>query len=308
MWIICSSNSYAQEIQFYVGSKATKVSKAGLVYDVVTGLTRSLRGKYHRVYMDNFYTSVPIFLSLLENCIYAVGTLRGNRKYIPRGIAGAPKKPKRGEHKTFQDMKEPNLTCSYWGDTKCVRYLSTCSNPTLVCNAVRRVGGTFVRISQPQVGQQYSKFMGAVDKFDSYRSSYPVSRNGKKMWRYLLFGLINCAIVNSWLLYSQTSTRQTTKGYSHMHFRHELALSLIGGYSCRQKSVKPQCYISNFAEENMWNHENVHMGARRVRRCVAHKIYKPNGKTVKDTAYGCAACNVFLCKLCHPLYHSASKS
>ena len=304
MWLRCSSNSFAQEIHFYVGAKATQVSKAGLVYDVVTDLTRCLRGKYHRVYMDNFYSSVPIFLSLLKNGIYAVGTVRSNRKYIPRQIADAPKKPRRGEHKTFQDRNTTNLTCSYWGDTKCVRYLSTCSSPTLVCNAVRRVGGTYVRVSQPQVGQQYSRFMGSVDKFDALRSSYPVSRSGKKMWRYLMFGLLNCAIVNSWILYSETSTRQTKKDYSHMHFRHELAMSLIGGYSCRQKALKPPRYIRNhFVPENLWNHENVHMGAPRVRRCVAHKIYKPNGKAVMETAYGCAACNVFLCKLCHPLYH-----
>ena len=135
MWIRCSSNAFAQEIKIYVG-KATEVSKAGLVYDVVTDLTRALRGKYHRVYMDNYYTSVPTFKALLKNCIYAVGTLRSNRRHIPREISIPPKRVPRGYHKTFQDEELANLTCSVWADTKCVKYLSTCSSPTNVVTAV----------------------------------------------------------------------------------------------------------------------------------------------------------------------------
>ena len=128
MWIRASSNAFAHQIEIYVG-KATKVSKAGLVYDVVTDLTRSLRGKYHRVYMDNFYTSVPIFKALLKNSTYAVGTLRSNRRYIPGEIANAPKKVVRGEHKTFQDQDTPNLTCTYWGDTKLCQILEYMQQP-----------------------------------------------------------------------------------------------------------------------------------------------------------------------------------
>ena len=148
--------------------------------------------------------------------------------------------------------------------------------------------------------------MNSVDKFDSYRSSYPVGRQGKKMWRYLFNGLLNCAIVNAFIMYSQSSTRPMKKRYKHMDFRHELALSLIGGYSCRKKNVLPPRYIRpNMTEENTLNHDNVHMGGKRVRRCVGHKYFKPNGKAVYETAYGCAACNVNLCKMCHPLYHSS---
>jgi hypothetical protein len=33
---------------------------------------------------NNFFTSVPLFLDLLDNGIMAIGTLRGNQKYVPQ--------------------------------------------------------------------------------------------------------------------------------------------------------------------------------------------------------------------------------
>jgi hypothetical protein len=51
--------------------------------NVVKDLLRDLGGKGHIVTTDNFFTSVPLFLDLLDNGIMATGTLRGNRKYVP---------------------------------------------------------------------------------------------------------------------------------------------------------------------------------------------------------------------------------
>jgi hypothetical protein len=40
----------------------------------------------HIVTTDNFFTSMPLFLDLLENGIMATGTLRGNQKYVLHSI------------------------------------------------------------------------------------------------------------------------------------------------------------------------------------------------------------------------------
>ena len=39
--------------------------------------------KDHVVVMDNYFTSVPLFMELLERSTYACGTVRSNRKYLP---------------------------------------------------------------------------------------------------------------------------------------------------------------------------------------------------------------------------------
>lgn len=51
--------------------------------NVVKDLLADLGGKGHIVTMDNFFTSVPLFLDLQNRGIMAMGTLRANRKYVP---------------------------------------------------------------------------------------------------------------------------------------------------------------------------------------------------------------------------------
>ena len=61
-------------------------AQQGLAYNVVTSICHGLFDKNHRLFMDNFYTSVPLFLELLNRGMYAVGTVRRNRKFLPKEI------------------------------------------------------------------------------------------------------------------------------------------------------------------------------------------------------------------------------
>ena len=47
-------------------------------------------------------------------------------------MKNAPKKVPRGWHKIFQDENDRFLTICVWNDTKAVRFVSTCSDPTVV--------------------------------------------------------------------------------------------------------------------------------------------------------------------------------
>ena len=58
-------------------------SQNGLAYDVVMGLCKSVFGQGYRLYMDNYYTSIKLFLALLKQKIVACGTILLNRKDIP---------------------------------------------------------------------------------------------------------------------------------------------------------------------------------------------------------------------------------
>ena len=44
---------------------------------------RSIMGRNHSLFMDNFFTNIPLFLELLDEHLYAWGTLRCDRKYLP---------------------------------------------------------------------------------------------------------------------------------------------------------------------------------------------------------------------------------
>jgi hypothetical protein len=76
--------------------------------------------------VDNFFTSVPLFTDLLERGTMATGTLKGNRKYVPKALFAK-------SHTKKQDIgwidymmhQEGKVCCAVWHDKQPVRLLST---------------------------------------------------------------------------------------------------------------------------------------------------------------------------------------
>ena len=56
--------------------------------NVVKNIVRPYRGQGSIIVMDNFYTSVPLLTSLYSEGFMAVGTLRENRKELPKDTVG----------------------------------------------------------------------------------------------------------------------------------------------------------------------------------------------------------------------------
>ena len=75
------------------------------------------------MFVDNWYTSVPLFLE--RRAILACGTVRSNRKFLPKEIVGKQheqvKRLKRGDSLFCQGG---NLVCCTWKDKKPVHLLS----------------------------------------------------------------------------------------------------------------------------------------------------------------------------------------
>lgn len=301
----CDSQSgYLHQLEVYLGKLRELPTTRGVYFDVIDRLTQDVQGKYFRIYYDNLYTSIPLALYLLENKTYSTGTIRVNRKLVPKQWPS--RKLNRGEHVALQDKIHPHLTLVAWQDTKVVRVCSTAWSPDRVTHCLRRVSAVRQRVNQPLSLSMYNKYYAGVDRFDQRRAKYRVGRFSRKSWKYLFHFYVNAAIVNAWVLYAETSTRQKPKGrYEQLQFRHELMKELIGGYAYQQSRaaiVKPPVFGPD-AAPIVQSHANVHMQAHRVRRCVAHSRFTPNGRSIKQTAFGCRACGVHLCKECHPLFH-----
>ena len=43
-------------------------------------------GEGHRLFVDNFYTSIPLFLELLQRKSFATGSIISNRRHFPEGL------------------------------------------------------------------------------------------------------------------------------------------------------------------------------------------------------------------------------
>ena len=91
-------------------------------YHVVTKLTEELTGKFHHVYFDSFFTSIPLATNLLENGIYMCGTIRKNRRQFPEELKNLPVRLEQGQ---YVGQQCGNLVAVVWMDKKQVFVLST---------------------------------------------------------------------------------------------------------------------------------------------------------------------------------------
>ena len=89
VWVLGdSSNGYFCNFQVYTGKVGDTV-ETGLGARVVKDLTSDLKGKYHHVFFDNFFSSVSLLADLEKEGVYSCGTARKDR----RGFPTALKKP-----------------------------------------------------------------------------------------------------------------------------------------------------------------------------------------------------------------------
>ena len=144
-----------------------------------------LAGKHHQAYMDNYYTSLPLFKELASMQILATGTLklRTNRKGLDPYVT-----VKKSEEKALK--KNPGSTrfssCgryvyASWFDKRPVHMLSNCHQPVPGPEDVVEhwypakagdQGATHGKvkreISISPIVRWYRKWMGGVDRFDQF--------------------------------------------------------------------------------------------------------------------------------------------
>jgi hypothetical protein len=95
-----------------------------------------LGGRGHIVTTNNFFTSVLLYLDLLENGIMATGTLQANRKYVPRSMYSKTiTKKKTLGWMDFRMHEEGKICCMVWKDKQAVVLLSTHAEPLLAAGS-----------------------------------------------------------------------------------------------------------------------------------------------------------------------------
>jgi hypothetical protein len=119
---IFTFTGFCHQFDVYLGKGHNPADGKGLPYHVVMNLSQGLRGKYHHLYFDSYFTSTPLALDLLRSGIYMCGTIRQNRKYFPEDLKNLPVRIQPGQYVAKQSK---NFTAVVWMDNRHVSALST---------------------------------------------------------------------------------------------------------------------------------------------------------------------------------------
>ena len=84
-------------------------------------------------------------------------------------------------------------------------------------SCVRRVDNGRVEIPIPLCIQLYNRFMGGVDLADQRRSYYEVLQKTVKYWKYIMWGVVEFALSNAWVLYSKVK----------IHFNSKISIKIV---------------------------------------------------------------------------------
>ncbi|KAL3209784.1 hypothetical protein MRX96_037733 [Rhipicephalus microplus] len=192
VFVRCSFDGLAHDFEFYQG-KGTGVSKEhahlGLGGSVVMRLVESLpKAQNIKCYMDNYFTSVKLFLELKKIGILASGTIRGNR--LAGCVMKTDKEMKKEGRGSYDERVSQNdeVVLVRWQDNGTVNMASTHLGVGNI-GTVRRWSESqkvHVDIDCPEVVLDYNKYMGGVDKLDFIMSLYPMRTRTKK-WPYLRY-------------------------------------------------------------------------------------------------------------------------
>lgn len=272
VWVRADESGFACQFQIYTGKSGDSVEK-DLGARVVTDLTRSLVGKGHYVYYDNYFNSVPLQKKLQSEMIYACGTIRRGRRNLPDDILD-DKHMKRGQ--SDWRISKDGLAYLKWMDRKGVHFLSNYSDPSTNAGTSRKQkDGTIENINCPLLVVEYNKNMGFVDKLDMLKSIYELDRKSKKWWHRIFWYLLDVSLVNAYIIFKHRSnTSQSRTTLSLKNFKIAVSLGLIGADENTPKRGRPQSTLNTFKttvpQEIRYDscaHMPVHGNSRRCAHC-----------------------------------------
>ena len=102
-------------------------------------LLEGYENKGHIVHLDTFYSAPILFKKLEEMNIGPCGTVKANRKQMPKELLPARLPLQKGDLPVF--MRSDNLVACAWQDTKRVYFLSNVDTNLTIDKAVKSRGG-----------------------------------------------------------------------------------------------------------------------------------------------------------------------
>lgn len=119
-----------------------------------------------------------------------------------------------------------------WWDNKPVNFLCTGGSITMERVARREKDGSQHEVPCPKFVKDYQRLMGGVDIHDQLRLqrySLQLAARCQKYYASLFWGLVDMAIVNSYIVYKELHKRRNAKPkLSHAQFKKVLHLQLLG--------------------------------------------------------------------------------
>lgn len=188
---------YTGHLEIYCGKQVA----GPYLYDntphaIVKRMVKCISKSGRNVTCDNWFTSIPLAVDLLENDkLTMVGTIRKNKREIPPFMTVAKDRPV--ESSIFAFRKNMTLVSYKPKKDKVVLVLSTLHDDDSIDSDSEKC--------KPEIITFYNDTKSGVDKVDEMKCTYSVTRITRR-WPFIIFSsLLNIAGINGYVIYKSNS-------------------------------------------------------------------------------------------------------
>ncbi|KAG4071994.1 hypothetical protein HA402_010931 [Bradysia odoriphaga] len=205
----------------------------GASANVVVRMTRPIPNDLnHRVFFDNYFSTLPLISELSKRGIHSVGTMRQNRLYNDKlpGDKTIMSLPRGSSFEMTINIENTEITNVTWRDNKVVNLISDFvgTDPMQKVQRFDKKLGKKISIDCPDIVKEYNSSMGGVGLLDILIGRNKIKIQSKKWYMRIFYHLLDITITNAWILYKRTNVQRGTaeKLLSLADFRVQLGESL----------------------------------------------------------------------------------
>jgi hypothetical protein len=317
--------------QYGIGElkKINELTPTGSMILQMAQLLPKFPNSHFVIYMDNYFTSIPLFSMLRKQNIGAAGTTRPSGIDFPALLIVLRKNwsTKLDWGTTVADIVN-GVLCIGWQDNNFVLGLSTIhtvheasswvslkrNRPSTTSTNATITGkvfgdSPFMILDILTWVDDYNHHMNAVDLANQHRQPYDTQRIAYRTWIPLLHWILDQAAINAYKLAIVGKTWPNTHSV-HLKFRRELYAKLLdyshkrpwieaGPHNWIERPKRQGCAMC-CKKEKLRKQLAIHQEAAGI------EVFKVDSKRPASVSSGCSYCDVPLCKTsnCFKEWHS----
>ncbi|XP_064609115.1 piggyBac transposable element-derived protein 4-like [Liolophura sinensis] len=290
-----SETGYTLKWDLYTGKTDDPPQNNGDGIGAAHRVVRKLMNEYNHVgrivYIDSYYSCIPLAKDLADQQTGMCGTINANRVGIPVELKPANLPLRKGDDPVY--MRNNKLLVVTWHDTKRVSVISTVHPNRNVEKRIRSKHSPdgFRVVKKPYCVVQYNSYMGGVDLAGQRMKTYNFPHRSRKWYMRIINALISICLVNAQVIHR--SVVNAERQLDLKSFIMEVCTSLLEGYGKRD-SVRPGRPITGDKPQRLVErHWLEPTGKARPQCVVCCDTSIPGGK--KQTHFRCRQCGVALC-------------
>ena len=194
----------------------------------------------HKIYMDNLFSTVPLYLEFLKRGIFCTGTVRLNRCsglkdqcLVPDADIKAKGKSSFIEYEGKIKDTTDDIRVIRWYDNNFCSIMSTMGSAQPISTVQRwdKTLNNFEKTSVPCPGivKYYNAHMGGIDKMDALVAFYRIFLRSRKWYHRIFFHFLDVCVCQAWLIYRREYDAYGGKPGKHMSlydFKFAISFSL----------------------------------------------------------------------------------